>query len=288
MVGFEYCGKTTEDIIDTPLLLVSYDSDGALGSNRSKLEGDITISRPITNEYGTLYDPLSFSYALIKQDFEPFTVEEQVAVERWLTSPKLSSELTIINCEGGEYSYFGLFTSTNWQVGGGGFIICSFTFQVNGAYAYRHINQVVWEPIVYDEENPGQIIDTLSRGDFTINCLTDELEEYIYPTLTFEPVGSDNTASFTLYNRTDQNKMVKVTTNQKIPVSLDCKRCRAFTLVSLFQITNLKFKDLNWQDVDDVYWPRLINGENNFHIDGTVRVIVDYFSPFKKVGGWLI
>ena len=128
MAGFRYRGKSTDDIIDTPLLLVSYESDGTFGSNRSKLESDITISRPVTNEYGTLYDPLSFSYALIKQNFEPYTEEEQVSVERWLISPKLSSELTIINCQNGEYSYFGLFTSTSWERASGGFAICNFTF----------------------------------------------------------------------------------------------------------------------------------------------------------------
>ena len=47
-----------------------------LGMTRSKIEGERTVSRFITNEYGTMYEPLSFTYALIKSDFEPFTEYE--------------------------------------------------------------------------------------------------------------------------------------------------------------------------------------------------------------------
>ena len=129
MVGFEYKGKSTENIISTPLILVSSESTGSvIGSQRTKVEGDITISRPITNEYGATGEPLSFIYGLMKEDLEPYTEAEQIAVERWLSSPKLSSELKIKNCDDYQYSYFGLFTSTEWIIGNGGFMMCNFTF----------------------------------------------------------------------------------------------------------------------------------------------------------------
>ena len=276
MAGFRYRGKSTDDIIDTPLLLVSYESDGTFGSNRSKLESDITISRPVTNEYGTLYDPLSFSYALIKQNFEPYTEEEQVSVERWLISPKLSSELTIINCQNGEYSYFGLFTSTSWERASGGFAICNFTFQVNGAYPYIH-----------------NTVEITNRGLFTIDCRTDELEEYVYPTIIATPTSSGANVSFTLTNNSEPyGGTMNITSEISLPIHVDCKRCRAFTVTdkpdNTFVLTNLRFKDLNWQDVDNVYWPRLVNGENKFELTGNVNLTFDYYAPYKKVGGWLV
>ena len=99
MIGFEYRGKSTEDIIDTPLLMVNINGIDGLTASRSKIEGERTISRFITNEYGTIHEPLSFSYALIKEDGNPFTDEEQATVESWLKSYKLSSELRITDCQ---------------------------------------------------------------------------------------------------------------------------------------------------------------------------------------------
>lgn len=289
MAGFRYRGKSTDDIIGTPLLLVSYESDGIFGSARSKLESDITISRPVTNEYGVIYDSLSFSYALIKSNYEPYTEEEQVTVERWLTSPKLSSELTIINCEDGEYSYFGLFTETNWDRANGGFIICGFTFQVNGAYPYRHITKTVWNPLEYDMNEPPNITNVKDGGDFSVNCNSDELEEYVYPTIIISPATKDYDSSFSLSANSDPDGgYISTNTSVKIPIYLDCKRCRAYTMVDDILIMNLKFKDLNWSDVDNIYWPRLIPGQNDFHVDGHVSIIFDYYEPYKKVGGWLV
>ena len=113
MAGFNYHGMSTNNVIGVPLILVSAgnaDYTQALGLNRNIQAGDITISRPINNEYGTISDHLQFTYGLIKQDLEPFYEEEQIAVERWLTSPKLSSTLGIIDCNGIErFTYFGLF-----------------------------------------------------------------------------------------------------------------------------------------------------------------------------------
>ena len=78
----------------------------------------------------------------MKSDYETFTEEEQIAVERWLTSPKLSSELVISDCDDNSYSYFGLFISTEWIIGNGGFMMCTFTFQVNGMYAIKHYTEL--------------------------------------------------------------------------------------------------------------------------------------------------
>ena len=76
MVGFSYNGYTTENIISVPLLLVNQGDIGTIGISRTKVEGARTISRIRANEYGTIYDPLTFTYCLIKEDFSPFTTAE--------------------------------------------------------------------------------------------------------------------------------------------------------------------------------------------------------------------
>ena len=288
MIGFEYHGKSTEDIIGTPLLLVSYDGIDGLGISRSKIEGERTISRFITNEYGTVYEPLSFSYALIKDPTygqETFTDEEHEAINSWLLSYKLSSELRITNCGQYEYSYLGNFTSVEWQLGSGGYVICCFTFEVNGPYAFQHHEELVW-----DAEEDG------AEGEFTITCYTSEKEEYVYPIIKAQCINFDDDSSFTLTAISDGGQELSVTTQQIIGVAVDCQRCRAYTYVNTIEdeqqvereVSQLRFRDLGWEDVDRVYWPRLLPGENRFLITGNVRMIISYDAPYMKVGGWLI
>ena len=175
MAGFTYNGHSTETILNTPLILVSSETPGsAIGAQRSKVEGEITISRPITNEYGVTGEPLSFTYSLMKKDFEIFSEEEQITIERWLTSPKLSSELLITDCNGDSYSYFGLFTSTEWIRGNGGYMLCTFTFQVNGRHAFKRYTEV-GSAATY---NNGEIILINDSFNMDFICYTDELEEY--------------------------------------------------------------------------------------------------------------
>lgn len=282
MFGFEYNGKSTQNIIDTPLLLVTFDAIGSLGMTRSKIEGDRTISRPITNEYGTIYDPLSFTYGLIKQNFEEFTNNEQRIVERWLTSPKLSRELKVTDCFDEDCSYFGLFTNTEWLTGANGFVGVQFTFEVNGSYPFKYFSQRVWEPYVTDSNTNQTTI--LNSGDFTVYNDTDELEEYVYPVIKIKSYNNSYTSSFTLRCITDNNNRVSITTNRKDMITIDCQHCMVYHQTS----DTLSFTELGWQDVDNIYLPRLFPGENQFHIDGTVYVDMSFYTPYKRVGGWAL
>lgn len=100
MSGFIYNNQSTETIIGRKLMLVSYNGavDTVTGVNRQNQTGEATISRPIANEYGTINENLTFSYTLIVDPCEQdsgleITRDEQVIIERWLTSPKFSRDL---------------------------------------------------------------------------------------------------------------------------------------------------------------------------------------------------
>ena len=293
MFSFEYAGQSTETIISTPLILVSTESLGNItGSSRSKVEGNITISRPITNEYGTTHDPLSFTYSLMKQDFEPFTEQEQITVERWLTSPKLSSELLITDCDYNVYSYFGLFLSTEWVIGCGGYIMCTFTFQVNGRHAYRYV-QATASAILPD---PNSISSTGEEDQFylRINCETDELEEYVYPKFEVTALGRSYNSSVTIQglNEDSNNNSISITTQKYSTIVIDSQHCRIGEYVqginNRYNVKLFKFKEIGLDDVGNVYWPRLKPGMNEFFITGFVSVRASFRIPVKKVGGWLI
>ena len=75
---FIYKGKTTQNVITDRLCMVNIDSSDTITTNRNKVEGERTISRSISNEYGTIVDPLSFTVSLIKEGTtsETFTNDE--------------------------------------------------------------------------------------------------------------------------------------------------------------------------------------------------------------------
>ena len=288
---FEYYNNSTEDIIGVPLMIVSGSPiDAITGAQRTNLAGEITASRPIVNEYGVQKEHLQFTYSLMKSDDTDFNVEEQVAVEAWLTSPRFSSELKFTDCEDNSYSYFGKFLTTEWTTGTTGFILCTFTFQVNGSYAFRRFEQTL-SNIVYNQQgSPDHAVD----GDvnYMINVDTDEYEEYVYPVIDiYCPFHSDN-ASFTLTNVTDDEQSMSITTKRtRNHMVFDCQKCMVrdktgIDLVIDFDI--IRYKDLGWGDVGNIYWFRLLPGENVITLNGHVEAKLTYYAPYKKVGGWLI
>lgn len=285
MSGFNYRGASTETILDVPLCIVFTEGQtDSLGMSREKVEGERTISRTITNEYGTIYNPLSFTFSLMKQDYSVFTEEEQVKIERWLTSPKLSSELQIINCEDESYSYFGIFTETRYEIVDGDLGLCTLTFNVNGAYPFKHY-VVTGSPVqnIQAQNNEYTI---------NINCKSDELEEYVYPVIKVTAFDANSNSSFTLTNVTDNSNYVTVTTNRRTTIQMDCEHCiiseHGEGITQNAYINLLKYKDIGWEDIGNIYWPRLIPGENVIKIKGNVTVEFSYYVPFKKIGGWLV
>ena len=102
----------------------------------------------------------------------------------------------------------------------------------------------------------------------------------------------DYNSSFTLTNTSDENSTISVNTTHKTTVVRDSQHCRAYLAAHgegyHLEIRQLRFKDLGWQDIENIRWPRLLPGENLFTIKGDVDVKIEYDFPFKKVGGWLV
>ena len=270
MSGFIYKGKSTDNIVkSSKLTLVTFESlDSVVGVNRENIIGESTLSRPIANEYGTKSNTLSFDYALVKSNGEPFTDDEQIIVEQWLSSPKFSSDLNIIDRDGYiTATYCGKFMQTTWYICGGGWAGVAFTFENNSAYPKRHFT------------NTYSIIDA---GTINLDCKTDELEEYIYPVISI--TQPNETAPMTLTNITDNNNSFTINTLDRLKIIMDCQHC-----ILKDGSTNgiINFSDLGWNDVGNIYWLRLLPGNNEIQITGTADINISYDSPYKKVGGWL-
>lgn len=270
MSGFIYKNKSTDTILSSSkLILVSFDVlDSIQGSDRESVTGESTLTRPISNEYGTTNKNLVFEYALVKSNYQPFTDDEQIIVERWLSSPKFSSDLNIIDCnENVTATYCGKFTQTTWRICGGGWAGVTFTFENNSAYPKRHFSNTY----------------SITDGEtININCETDELEEYIYPVISI--TQPNETASVTIKNITDNNNSFTINALDRLQIKIDCKHC-----ILKDATTNgvINFNDLGWNDVGNIYWLRLLPGNNEIQITGTCDIEISYDSSYKKVGGWL-
>lgn len=280
MSGFYYNGHSTADILQPDeLLLVSMTGmiDTVIGVERELIEGEPTISRPIVHEYGTNANHLTFTYALMKRSGENFTPAEQRLVETWLTSPKYSSDLMLFDCDGNEFMhYYGKFISTEWLVHEN-YLAVGFTFAVNGSYGYQHHTQSV--------NYSGDISNPSADWSFILTCESDETEEWVYPKLTISKVNNDHDVSFTLTNETDpgSTNTMSIETARKDTFYIDCQNC-----IISEQSGLVNFSDLGWNDVGNIYWLRLKPGDNTITVNGVVNLIIEYDSPVKYVGGWLI
>lgn len=265
--SFTYDGKSTDSVINTPLILASFDGVGSVvGLSREISKGDTTITRPTPNEYGTMASLATIEYCLIKQDFEPFNTEEQREVEIWLTSPKFSTNLTVYDKDNQEVcTYCGLFTNTSWIPHSTGFSAVEFTFECNSAYPVKHF---------YKEYTIN------SSGIVTLDCESDELNEYIYPILTIS--GRSGSSSISITNLTDDGNTMTIGGNGITTIVFDCQHC-----IPKGSGGVISYSDLGWQDVGNIYWLRLIPGENQIQISGSATIGFEYDCPYKLVGGWL-
>lgn len=271
MAGFIYKNKSTETILPSSRLILATDGvlDNVIGSDREVISGESTLSRPIANEYGMKNNALTFEYSLIKEDGSVFTESEQITIERWLSSPKFSSSLNIIDCDGNIVcTYCGKFQSTEWIVSSGGFVGVAFSFVNNDAYPKKHFEHT---------------FNITGNGVVTVDCQSDELEEYVYPKIVItEKVDEKSTA--TLCFITDNNNEFTVNTLEGLNINIDSLHC----IVNDGTLSGIiSFKDLGWSDVGNIYWPRLIPGENKIFVTGNVDITISYNAPYKKVGGWL-
>lgn len=275
-MGFIYNNKSTDTILSVPLLIVSFDTvDVFTGVNREIQMGSQTISRQVANEYGVISTPALFEgYSLIKKDGSMFSPEEQITIERWLTSPKYSSDLTLFdNCTKQQIStYCGIFISTEWIAGANGYMGITFTFQANTPYptkTYQHTYEINGEKTI------------------SLDCVTDDLNDFIYPTIIFEQtIGTSQSAqnfTFRILNK-NENKAMNLIALDGLPIKIDCQK---YMVTDATTSGVIRFSDLGWNDVGNIYWLRLRPGKNTLQVSGHGKLTIKYSSVYKKVGGWL-
>lgn len=264
---FSHYNSDTNSVLDVPLALCLFDAiDEFTGLARELSLGEKTITRPVPVQYGTIYsESITFDIAMIKCDNTAFSNDEQRIINRWLTSPKLP-QWTTFSIGGVETMYRGNFTDVRWKSGGQGLIGVVCTFQADSPYAWKQ----------YDVSKSISGTQT-----FTVSCDSDELEEYIYPVIT---ISTNSKSTIKITNNTDNGKFMQLSVLANLPVTMDCEHCIVKDSTNNGVFT---FEDIGWTDVGNVYWLRLLPGNNSITVSGSCSINLSYKCPQKLLGGWL-
>lgn len=189
-------------------------------------------------------------------------------------------KLAIIDLANQNYFYKGRFTETNWYIAANGWAGLMFTFNCATAYPYRKYYHT------YDISGDTNV---------KINCQTDALNSYVYPTVRF--TNNTDTSSglvkdfnFVLKSKTDNNNELKAIVQPGITIAFDCQNCIPWKY--LVEDNNgsrneCLYSDLGWSDVGNIYWARLSYGNNDWIVSGNGKLTVQYNAPYKIIGGWL-
>lgn len=263
---FIYKNQSTESILSVPITYAFRDAiDEYTGLERESIRGESTLTHSIPNEYGTQYSStITFDILLFKEDASAFSIEEQRKINAWLTSPKLSDYIEFTPCNKEPITMRGKFIDVAWLPSMRGLTSCRITFENDSPYTWKHVTDSY-----------------TGNGTYTkiIYCDSDELEEFVYPTLVItEP---DETAPVVIKNITDNSNTMTVNAFHQLPIKIDCGHCMVTDAT-----TNgiVSYSDLGWTDVGNIYWLRLLPGENNLQITGNVEINFDYYCPHKVLG----
>lgn len=118
---------------------------------------------------------------------------------------------------------------------------------------------------------------TLSR-EYSITNNSDCWEDYVYPLIKISPKSH---GTISIKNTTDNNKTMKINALKNDVFYIDCEHLKIYDTAK----TIVSLEDLGVEDVDNIYWPRLIYGENIFEFTGDATFEISYREP-RKVGAF--
>lgn len=261
--------------------IVAKTIDNTFGLNRDIVMGDMNTIRNTPNIYGVKYnEPLPLKYLIVKnpcefhsQEKQRITSEELRSINKWLTSPKTPKCFTIDTSNYAIREYYGLFTEVKPYEYDSLYGI-EITFKSNAPYGFdKNIQKVT--------------CDTLKK--ITINNPTDELCEYIYPTIKIIP---NQCTSFSIQNHSDNNNIMMFDFKKIYSeIVIDCNYQRIIAdgiLLNLDEVGWDIYEITDYNNVNsgifNLYWLRFIPMANKITISGNGNFTIEYKTPVKAGG----
>lgn len=218
-------------------------------------------------------DVLNAHITLIKEDFTPFTRDENRIMLSWLTSKKTSGVLSVYyeNEDKPDYELIGNFIEVSQQKLGNGQVTgYTCVFECVSPYAYSTVKT---ESYNVDE--------SLS---FALRCYNDELNSLIYPKITIQTTTGTDVAivneSVTTIVQTNMGE-------QKVPITTTIKNNLAGETVIIDGTNKLVYSDrpnrVFGDDFSWTSWMPLTLGANKITVNGPCSISFEWREP-RKVG----
>ena len=240
MLKFEYNGKSTEDILTTPLAVCEFETQQELPYiTRSVLKGALSNHRR-ANYYDTKEEEsLIITCSLVKENGEGFTSSDRNIVESWLKELSLPSKLSMYG-KNGEVAYIdGIFTSVSWKRIGSIVAGLDFTFECTTSKYYLEKN-----------------ITKNVNGTITFALNINTTENKTFPIITIKNLGSASSVATIKTN----GDILPI----KIGASSTVKINNEFLLIE----TGQSYESVGFDAIDKINWMELNKGSNEIEVSG--------------------
>lgn len=270
--SFTYNNKSLSDFSHKMIIGYLDKQEDSFGLDREIITGSTTMNRNIYHAYNAKYSGrLGFQITLLHEDQERFSMEEISEITRWLTSPKSYRKLEFYDCIGNKNDviYYAIVTKVTPSLAGG-IAGLKIDFECNASYGF------IEKEVSLDTANT--LNSSNHNGSITITCDSDELEEYVYPTLLIN--YSQQWENTKITNHSDNNSAMDLY-DTKGNYEINCQHQvikqdgTNIVLSKIFKMDTLK----------KLYWLRLVPGKNKIEITGRCTTTIKWLEP-KKVGAF--
>lgn len=244
-----------------------------LGLDREINRGESNVYRPRQNHFGATYaSPLEFELSVIKNIEEDqndmiFSRNDIRSIAAWLTSPLYPLLFHMTDYEFDAYleepiDYYVTFSSIENVV-------------VNGGIVGLTIKATCDCPFGYGQEFSKEIP---ANSGITITNTSDNYDGFIYPIIKINP--TDN-GQITISNDTEQKSITFKSKGANNAIFIDCQRLEIKDSIDSL----IPLSDLGVSNPADIYFPRLLHGQNKISVKGNAKVTLTY-REYRKVGAY--
>lgn len=251
------------------------------GLKKSVRKSEPNGSRYISNVYGSSVDEnISFTFDIAKNDFLPFTKEESIEINAWLTQSNTPRLLHFNDYEIPSIDYYAVCTNID-DIIINGRNAKTVTFETNSPFGF--MSEITKKCIV--EESATITIDNLS--DTTDGIYYPEIKLITKNAVTIENNTEHKSVTFTPVDiEKDENENYVISINNRTNIIKD-KDGNLISFDKLGWGPDYKSKIISANGtekyIDYIYWFRLVKGVNKISIYGDCTIEFKYKFP-RKVG----
>lgn len=273
---------TGSDTFNLVICWINKEPDvSANGLKKTLQKGELNNARYISNVYGaSVNENISFTFDIAKIDFSPFTKEESIEINAWLTGANTPRLLHFNDYDVPSIDYYAVCTSID-DIIINGRNAKTVTFETNAPFGF--MSEITKKCIVE------------GSAAITIENLSDTMDGIYYPEIKLITKNA-----VTIENNTE-HKSVTITPSE---IAKDKDGNYILSINNRTQVISDKngnlipFNKFGWgpdykskitsagetdQYIDYIYWFRLVKGVNNISIYGDCTIEFKYKFP-RKVG----